>query len=579
MRSITCAMLAMTCVVSGCQTALVSSRVEEKSKVAPNGLMYRLPTKQFDLAVTYELVSCAPTADGTVELGAKVTGTVAERVVGDDKQTYFLDYNELDAWTKVSQVEIGVTDTGLLTSINSSMTDQTGPIIANAGAATFNVLRAAALTSVTGGVGTLMPLRLQQPVPSSFLSSGVVLPDDTVSGADKSKATQGAVPRARKKGPKVERIEPTNPLEALCETFKRARQDYLDAGKAAKTAATFAKARTDDLDTLTRRTALHAQLKEDLSFYKQYGTPAQIKAATEAVATSARSLADAQAIVEASKLADADLEKKNKAVADAKAKLFIDNAITFSPSRGDECKDERLQFVGINALFDPSIFPCSNSDQKNCVALPTVRIAAKPVAGYAAESVGFKDGKVGLAYRLPASAELTATANPGGNEFVFLKQLVQVPQYGHVASLDLSNGAFADNMLKITFSANGAPTQLTFSSKSQGEAASKAAAQTAQSYFDFAKGKQQDKIDAAKTQIGLDKDRASANAAIATDNLTTLRQIQQLQALANGSSSEATNQLDALNHQRDMLEAQLKILALQKQINDAKASLAAPSGQ
>ncbi|SOY78706.1 hypothetical protein CBM2599_A10304 [Cupriavidus taiwanensis] len=197
---------------------------------------------------------------------------------------------------------------------------------------------------------------------------------------------------------------------------------------------------------------------------------------------------------------------------------------------------------------------------------------------------------MGVAYRLPATALLQAKAD---DKVVFVKLLTQVPQYGRIGSLDLSNGVFADNMLKINFNANGAPAQLSFSSQSQGEAASKAASQTAQAYFDFAKNRQQDRIDAAKTQIGmdkdriglekdrigLDKDRASANASVASDNLNTLRDIQRLQLLANGTASEATSQMDALNHQRDMLEAQLKILALQKQIKDAQASLAAPSGQ
>jgi hypothetical protein len=543
MRATSLVVLGLTCIATGC-TSLISKKLEETPENVATGLMYRLPKKQFDVVVAYELVSCSVNpGTGTVQLSAKVSGTLTESVVGDDAQTYFLDYSDLSAPTKVSKIDIGVSDTGLLTSINSTITDQTGPIITNMGTAAFSIARGIALGTVAPGLGAMTTLDFQ-----NF----------------------DAVPFSRVVGPRVKNATD------LCATFNKAKQEYDQANTEAKTAANRLKKRSDDLDALARRKALDAQLKEEQSFYKQYGTTAQQKAAAEALDASSKALAVVQREVDASNSADTELEKKNKALTEAKAKLFIEHAFSFAPSVSQHKTTRTLLYSRIDSLFAPTVIPCTDSAQKNCVVLPKVNLSVTPVTGYAAKDPAFKNGKAGIVYRLPATAQLEAKTDAG---VVFLSQLTQVPQYGHIASLDLKNGVFADNLLKITFNSNGAPTQLSFASQSQAEAASKAASQTAQSYFEFAKSRQQDKIDTAKAQIGLDKDRASANAAVAADNLNFLRDIQKLQALANGTSSEAATQLDALNNQRDMLEVQLKILALQKQINDAKASLASTVGQ
>ncbi|SOY78707.1 hypothetical protein CBM2599_A10305 [Cupriavidus taiwanensis] len=109
--------------------------------------------------------------------------------------------------------------------------------------------------------------------------------------------------------------------------------------------------RIDDLDLLARRRTLNAQLKEEQSFYKQYGTPGQYKAATEAVETSAKALIDAQKVVDASKAADSDLEKKNKALADAKAKLFVESTFRL-------CRLSRIN-ISMRHCSTRASIPCS----------------------------------------------------------------------------------------------------------------------------------------------------------------------------------------------------------------------------
>ncbi|AOZ11134.1 DUF5320 domain-containing protein [Cupriavidus malaysiensis] len=96
-----------------------------------------------------------------------------------------------------------------------------------------------------------------------------------------------------------------------------------------------------------------------------------------------------------------------------------------------------------------------------------------------------------------------------------------------------------------------------------------------QSYLGFAKARQQDRLDTANAQIAYDKSRAAADASVAADNLKALADVQRRVALATGTASADATQLESLGNQKAMLETQLEIIKLQKQINDAKALLGA----
>ncbi len=534
--------------LSGCTTALVSNL---PGAGPVSGLVYRLPKKQFDVTTTYELLKCSST-DGQVQLNTKISATVSEALIGDETQTYVLDYAQLAALTKTSKLDINVSDSGILTSINSTITDQTGPIIANVTKAAFSVAEAVALPQITvarelalsasGSSNSLFTLRL--------LNSVQLLAD---AEQNKAKVTKN-----------------------LCDTFNAARKNYDNALAGAQRANEDAKKLKAAQDAFNDLDALQKVRKDEQEFYKQYGTTAQYNAATAELNAAIKASAAAQRKVKA--YTDTSVDDANKKVADAKTKVVIEQVYSFTPTATQPSGIATLQFSKINGLFEPAMKPCVKNDQPDCVNLPKVSVEVKPIAGEIVQSRPF-ERDAGIVYRLPVTSRLNVYTTDSAEHPVdtLVDQLTQVPQYGRLASLNLKNGPFADNLLKVSFNSNGTPSQMSFSSQSQADTAAKAASDTAQSYLSFAKSRQQDKVDAAKSQISLDKDRADANTSIAADNLKTLHDLQQLQALASGQSSAADNKLSALNSQRDMLEVQLKILQLQKQINDAASGLAVPS--
>lgn len=540
--------LGVLLLLSGCTTELVS----KPSGTGPiNGLAYRLPKKQFDVTTTYELLKCTSN-NGQVQLDAKVTATVAEALIGDEDGTYVLDYTQLAAFTKTSKLDINLSDSGVLTSINSSMTDQTGSIITNVAKTLFTASEAAAFPKIT--VPEVLKLSVSGSPDSQFTVNAL---DGSLPSTD-AKRNMSVV------------------TKNLCDTFDQARKSYADALDAARQAAEDAKKLKAAQDASHEMDALQKVRKDEQEFYKQYGTPEQYNAATLELNAATKAAADAQREVKA--YSGTSVDEASKKVADAKAKVVIEQVSSFIPTMAKHSDIAILQFTKINSLFAPAIRPCVTLNEPDCVQLPKVLVVVEPIGGGVDQAKDFH-GQAGIVYRLPLTSRLrVSTADDMGNALATLAdQLTQVPQYGQLASLNLHNGPFADNLLKITFNANGTPSQMSFSSQSQADTAAKTASDTAQSYLSYAKSRQQDQIDAAKTQISLDKDRASTNASVAADNLKTLHDIQQLQALASGQATASDNQLSALNGQRDILEAQLKILQLQKQINDAKAGLTAPS--
>lgn len=536
--------------LSGCTTVLVSSKPSSTDPV--NGLVYRLPKKQFDVTTTYELLKCT-SANGQAQLDTKVTATVTEALVGDETNTYVLDYGQLAAFTKTSKLDINVSDSGVLTSINASMTDQTGPIIASVAKTVVTVAEAAAFPQIKAA-STAIRVEASGSLDSKFTQQILKqTPPSPDVASNKTVVTQN-----------------------LCSAFSQARKIYDDALVAAKKAADDAKKLKAAQDAFNELDAIQKVRKDEQEFYKQYGTPKQYNVATAELNAAAKAASAAQRKVKA--YSSTSVDDANKKVADAKAKVVIEQVFSFTPTKTPHPGIATLQFSKINGLFEPAVKPCIEKAQQDCVKLPKVLVDVAPISSVSDKDGEFK-GVIGIVYRLPVTSRLNVYTTDDADKpsEQLIDQLTQVPQYGLLASLNLHNGPFADNLLKITFNANGAPSQMSFSSQSQADAATKAASDTAQSYLSYAKSRQQDQIDAAKNQITLDRDRASANASVAADNLKTLHDIQQLQALASGQSSVADNQLSALNSERDLLEAQLKILQLQKQINDARAGLAVPS--
>ena len=132
--------------VSGC-TSLQSVSLNGKSNGnAPSGLTYRLPAKQFSVKATYEITKCTPKSD-TADLDAKVSASFTESLIG--AEAYTIDYQKLNGLTKVANTEFQLSETGLLTGVNVSIADQTGPVVSNVVTAAASIARAVTLPGIS----------------------------------------------------------------------------------------------------------------------------------------------------------------------------------------------------------------------------------------------------------------------------------------------------------------------------------------------------------------------------------------------------------------------------------------------
>lgn len=135
-----------------CSTALTVSPVFQGDK--PNGVIYFLPTVQFDIALTREVTKCDPvtreivvgeeigTAErkarvlglkyGRVNLAVKTNATVMPRYAADGAHMYVIEYEKLNAPLKKTNLDVELYENGILKSVNLKVEDRTKEVITQA---------------------------------------------------------------------------------------------------------------------------------------------------------------------------------------------------------------------------------------------------------------------------------------------------------------------------------------------------------------------------------------------------------------------------------------------------------------
>ncbi|AOZ11140.1 hypothetical protein BKK80_34865 (plasmid) [Cupriavidus malaysiensis] len=517
--------------------------------------------------------SCVLASSGGAKLNANVTAKVVEAIIGDDTQTYRLDYGQLNARTKVTDFQIQVSESGLLTAFNTNVTDQSGQIIKDVGTTVANVARAFVFPEVSLAATALGPS-------ANTMTSGT------------TPMSEQRVNRERVRGGKS---TPAEEPKTICSEFDKAKNALAVANKSVITAKDNDKKRAAAKADLADLELKQKQLQSDQEFYKKYGTKAQLDAA----------IAELNAVTDAAKdsssklsaLGESTLDEAAKTLSDAQAKLTFEEKYEYIPKVGDRPDDHQPALSSVAKLLPDTLSlqvcsaqvpgkPNGTSTTADCLVLPRVGLLVVPTGASggattaATATWSASQASYGLMYRLPATGKLRVTLKQEeGSEVVLVEKMTQVPQFGPIGSLNLDNEIFDDNLLKVAFNANGAPSQLAFQSKAQAANAAAAMSDVSQSYLSFAKARQQDRLDTANAQIAYDKSRAAADASVAADSLKALADVQRRVALATGTASADATQLESLSNQKSMLEAQLQIIKLQKQINDAKASLGASTVQ
>ena len=125
--------IALTCFLSlvGCTTQLqVMSDEADIGKLKDpkggplEGVIYYLPSVEFDITATWRLVSC-----NDDKADARLSFELAERYVADHSRPFVIDYKMLEAWLKHTDLEVLLYPNGTLRSINGDVQDKAGTVV------------------------------------------------------------------------------------------------------------------------------------------------------------------------------------------------------------------------------------------------------------------------------------------------------------------------------------------------------------------------------------------------------------------------------------------------------------------
>lgn len=545
--------------------ASLTTRVTSEPYTSPSasklqsGVIYRLPMKQYLLATTFEPLYCSQTGS-TVQLEGSINVDVTEKVTGDPSQTYVIDYQMLSGLTKVANVEINLSESGLLTGINSTLADQTASVIKDSAAALFSVARGMSLNSLS---------------------------------INKTWNTKSVKKEA-------------------CEVFNEKRAELKNTKNEYDKAKNIDKKIINLSNELAGLEKLRMQYMTDAEFQKKFGTEIQNEEAVERVKKVNLAIDETKLKLKAEETNKPDLEKLAKGLADIQAMLiFSGETQWFTPVKDNNTLEIKISseklaslFVGTKIEGVPRCSDANNNEQANNACLDTPVITAKAIS--LPEKPTFPEDDIknkwvsennqkvdlGIMYRLPAPVQLKISARSNTNaaaETVLMDRIVELPQFGEIGTLNLKNKVFDDNTLNVTFNPSGGINKVVFRSSAQAAAAANAAAGVSSSYFNFIKDRRSDKISAEKEnveldkirrtdrvsaekeQIDLDKSRAAANATIAAEDVKTLKDIQRIQALQTGTAAPEDVKLEILKTQTDILNQQLMQAKLKNQIAEELA--------
>lgn len=539
---VTVGMLAGSLAMVGCSKFTTELKSAKFTGITTPGLIYKLPAKQFSLSTTYQVTGCElMKGNGNkVNLDAKVEATLSERLVG--AEAYTISYQELDSWTKITNMEFHLSEAGLLTGINTGIADQTGAVIQNIVSTATGIARAIAIP----------------PVELTRKGQG--------ENAEQSSCSE---------------------VNALLEAHKKAKAELKAEQKNDKARDAAKREKGEAEAEVARLSALK-------DVYEALGKEAAKDGLMTRIQEQEKRQADADSKLK--ELGTSSTDKFAEVLANTAAALTITTTKDILPQKLDYCHEV--------TVIDNDIPPALRDVLKNITTeLPKVTLEVSPIPdactgnNSAEKSCNESNESMGIAYRIPVAAMARVRCADKHGTRMLIEQPTQVPQFGPVGSLDLKNGAFANNTLEVAFNtATGAPEKLVFHSKSRAEVASASARDAANSYLQLQKDKRDDiraankaAIDQQTSLLALEKTRndvalassqAAATAAllpVTTEKslveaqIDLLRDQQRLDAVRTGTASTAEVQLEALVNQQKLLEQQLKILQIEQQIAEQKA--------
>jgi hypothetical protein len=542
---------------AGLEAQLQGSPVADDAKPAV-GLTYFLPSKLLEVEANFTVTDCdGAVPDGELPRFSYATKlTLNEVVVADRSQAYAIDYEQLNALTKVTNTTFTVLPNGTLGAINTAVADHTGAVIGNAVSAGLGIARAA-----------MFP---ESAIVAAALSKGV---------ADAAGQAPFALGPLLKKPPK-ELVEPppsachpqlTKDLAKVQELKKKLEEENRKDKERAQAKAALDEAKA----SVVAARAAFRQLPKQHTAAERNEALAEEKRAIAERGTAAKRLeslgdsAGAELVVALNKA----LEKLTY-VAKGAWLPAPDNRGPVALSVGEDVAKhlygiKTAGMVATNCGKDPLANNCV--DWRPGIVVRLVDLGEKPSAH--PHETARVDTSSGVWYRRPVHTRIVACrgecpADARGNivfgDRVVHQKLVSVPQLGVTGLLTLTNRIFDDNSLEVAFDADGAVSRLVFTSKARAEAASAAAAESSAKYLDFLK---QGAAERRSELKAMREDKVSELNA----RLDAIKKLGEIEKARVGLQGSQDAEIQHIKSETEKLDAQIELERKRRELEQFKA--------
>ncbi|MBP8101308.1 MAG: hypothetical protein KAY54_05410 [Burkholderiaceae bacterium] len=514
----------LVAILAGCTTHLEVRRdgsgpYAERGEDLRAGVDYGLPMLQYKLSVKRTLAACTDKA-GAVDIRflTKVTAE-PHYVVGE---RYVINYPALSGWSKTSAFELQTYDTGAIKSLNAEAQDQTAGIIGDV------VKTGIGLVSLSTGVP--IPLQAAQLPPGTRTykcseATTKLLADIKSATADLKAKTK----RLTEGNDEIGRLERLAGQNAMTNDAKKRLEEWNGKVRDYSKAVTAAQ---ESLDALMDRVSA----SEELTWPRN--------------------------------VADTALNAGPNPASKKKLSALLDFTDQGPAGFSAIQLDEATALIGVLSPAGPAPTQSKCSPESiNC------------------EPQALKDKKAeGLVYRSPVPSYLLIcqvpdgkACTPDGASSVIVSAGVLAPQLGSLRLLPMTNGAFQNNVLKVTFRENGGVATLNYDEKAaRGKALSGTASSAVSQLLAFRDARQafEDKKDAQAKA-----DEAAKKKAVLDDldnQIALLEKNKKLTEL-NTQAVKTSNTAD-VEAETAKLNAQIALLEAKRKLAEAEAALAKPIG-
>jgi hypothetical protein len=495
-------------------------RADHGAPDLPDGLVYYLPAKQFNVSVAFELQDCLVDA-GKPVIPYTTSAVVTESLVADLSQVHYIRYGELSAKTKVVGFNVQLYDNGTLKSVNAKAEDRSGQII----------------TSVAEAAGSL----------ARGLAMGRFY------SANAKEQSELCAPEFLKL------------LAARANAQNRLAEDR-QADKARKAKGT----------QVAAAALGFAQAKVKVAELAKTGT-------TKEKEDAARALAVAEEVLNGLKTEQADLgeSQADKIAADlaaARAALTETVVLAWQPSLSETTTTIAYPEASFGKLL------LKEKDKANKIAAQVVlQLLGGAKANVGAIGTATNSTK-GIVYRQPVTARLSICPGDcvtgGAVRNPILSQTYLLPQMGALGALPLKNEIFDKNSLVLAQTSDGTLVSLQFDSEASLEKAAETAKTASAKYMETVGNlikdrrtersaqredrskEREERTEARDEAVALRKEEADSLKA-AGDRIELLREVELKRS---GELDKVQREIDRTDKERKLLEAQIELAKKRKEL-------------